>query len=101
EDGIRDLIVTGVQTCALPISLQVPGMRTSLLSRTMYPMFFCLGAGALALCGWAQSPLEKTARAPGAAQPRMAMPMTHVHLGESRSEERRVGKECSGRGGAE
>src|SRR2546430_11759324 len=32
EDGIRDLTVTGVQTCALPISLTVtwylPGVRT-------------------------------------------------------------------------
>src|SRR3989440_3197480 len=25
EDGIRDLIVTGVQTCALPISVRHPG----------------------------------------------------------------------------
>src|SRR2546427_2102021 len=25
EDGIRDLTVTGVQTCALPISLERPG----------------------------------------------------------------------------
>src|SRR2546426_2924417 len=25
EDGIRDYKVTGVQTCALPISLQLPG----------------------------------------------------------------------------
>src|SRR5204863_3253937 len=31
EDGIRDLYVTGVQTCALPISWrrQVPGRRSS------------------------------------------------------------------------
>src|SRR5688572_32226225 len=27
EDGIRDLTVTGVQTCALPIFLVVPGER--------------------------------------------------------------------------
>src|SRR2546421_1232569 len=27
EDGIRDLIVTGVQTCALPISSQSNGYR--------------------------------------------------------------------------
>src|SRR2546421_8114233 len=27
EDGIRDLIVTGVQTCALPISLDFLGLR--------------------------------------------------------------------------
>src|SRR3989339_504223 len=28
EDGIRDLIVTGVQTCALPISSQLCGLNT-------------------------------------------------------------------------
>src|SRR5690349_22595262 len=27
EDGIRDLYVTGVQTCALPISLSIRGSR--------------------------------------------------------------------------
>src|SRR2546430_14608226 len=27
EDGIRDLTVTGVQTCALPISSRAPGRR--------------------------------------------------------------------------
>src|SRR5207244_6458845 len=27
EDGIRDDLVTGVQTCALPISLEVPRRR--------------------------------------------------------------------------
>src|SRR3989440_8517287 len=29
EDGIRDLIVTGVQTCALPISSPMPPMAGS------------------------------------------------------------------------
>src|SRR5690606_39677279 len=27
EDGIRDFHVTGVQTCALPISMKTPGSR--------------------------------------------------------------------------
>src|SRR5206468_6432168 len=31
EDGIRDLIVTGVQTCALPISLRAYGLNEDLL----------------------------------------------------------------------
>src|SRR5216684_6706845 len=31
EDGIRDVAVTGVQTCALPISLDVVGERWALL----------------------------------------------------------------------
>src|SRR5216683_6954106 len=32
EDGIRDLIVTGVQTCALPISLGAPRYRRERLA---------------------------------------------------------------------
>src|SRR3989475_6911981 len=31
EDGIRDLTVTGVQTCALPISIYEPGSFTPLV----------------------------------------------------------------------
>src|SRR3712207_7006950 len=33
EDGIRDIGVTGVQTCALPISRSGRGARMSVLSR--------------------------------------------------------------------
>src|SRR2546421_1611595 len=29
EDGIRDLIVTGVQTCALPISMEMPPTKAT------------------------------------------------------------------------
>src|SRR5206468_4558428 len=35
EDGIRDLIVTGVQTCALPISERAPSLMPRDLSRGM------------------------------------------------------------------
>src|SRR5206468_6949654 len=40
EDGIRDLIVTGVQTCALPISAsasQVVSARPSLVQSIAFP----------------------------------------------------------------
>src|SRR5438046_5536036 len=60
EDGIRDWSVTGVQTCALPISLSMP----SLGSPTCW------------------SPTRRAS-----AQKRQ----------RSRSEERRVGKECRSR----
>src|SRR3989440_2609785 len=46
EDGIRDLIVTGVQTCALPILMNIatlPALNASGLS-TMYS-FSCVGLG--------------------------------------------------------
>src|SRR2546427_8749753 len=66
EDGIRDLTVTGVQTCALPIWL-----------------FACQGPQAgsgLNRKGWRGGRAQGSARAAG-----------------SRSEERRVGKECRSR----
>src|SRR3989475_8490628 len=82
EDGIRDLTVTGVQTCALPISFlkgtaaAPPLIRQALHSPAGNPwteMGVDLGAdGALGDVG-------------------------DVPLGTSRSEERRVGKECRSR----
>src|SRR2546421_2624507 len=38
EDGIRDLIVTGVQTCALPISLDVRGRRPDVAEEYRAPV---------------------------------------------------------------
>ena len=67
EDGIRDSPVTGVQTCALPIS---PIGLVAFITPWNYPLLtlserlpFCLGSGCSAI----------------------------------RSEERRVGKECRSR----
>src|SRR2546428_1936839 len=74
EDGIRDLIVTGVQTCALPIY----GLRSVIVCASKpSPMKSC----AIAYDGreTAQRALELVARF------------------ASRSEERRVGKECRSR----
>src|SRR5690625_7971507 len=70
EDGIRDGHVTGVQTCALPISVIVQPIVN--LDE------FLLGAANLGL---------------GA--------QVFSHEAEQRSEERRVGKECRARWGAE
>src|SRR5947208_13232543 len=73
EDGIRDDLVTGVQTCALPIFPspvpQAPVARA--------------GPGAVP----DQAPHTPRAEAPGLAR-----------RGQQRSEERRVGKECRSRG---
>src|SRR3712207_7930326 len=69
EDGIRDIGVTGVQTCALPISSGAP-------SRTWLTKIVPFGATAMPV---------------GAVRPfqtRCTLP---------RSEERRVGKECRSR----
>src|SRR2546430_13112614 len=85
EDGIRDLTVTGVQTCALPIysALTVPSWlpgSTSSPSRAKLagpstPMLFSL-----------------------ITTPELGPPTTLKKLRRiARSEERRVGKECRSR----
>src|SRR3712207_7959469 len=84
EDGIRDIGVTGVQTCALPISACYPipkGKEPTPYARCGHLPHCTLrhGRGLLPL-----SAAEKEARPPGAS------------LSE-RSEERRVGKECRSR----
>src|SRR2546429_4856758 len=84
EDGIRDVAVTGVQTCALPIS-HAP-------------------AWALILA-WAgldsdmQEILEDSPAAPRSADDYLALARTQApgHPLLDRSEERRVGKECRSR----
>src|SRR5205085_3927781 len=72
EDGIRDLTVTGVQTCALPISDGLPA-RGSLRQ------------------GGAGSRRQGTARLAAVPPVRRAQASGSTTL---RSEERRVGKEC-------
>src|SRR2546426_8499070 len=77
EDGIRDYKVTGVQTCALPISLRV--RVDPPLQRWERP-------------GWAAPPepaLPEAQLATRACPPAGPTPV--------RSEERRVGKECRSR----
>src|SRR5207302_7369175 len=69
EDGIRDFHVTGVQTCALPISSEQVRSTTTTSRR----------------CRWRRGTGRRT---------------TTLRSG-SRSEERRVGKECRSRWGRE
>src|SRR5437868_14726967 len=70
EDGIRDRNVTGVQTCALPISCKAACESRSSLTR---------------LCTAIRCLVSKQR----ARQRRLAPPPVKI-----RSEERRVGKEC-------
>src|SRR2546422_6936839 len=84
EDGIRDVAVTGVQTCALPI-LACRGAPTGR---------FCLRAET-------ESPLAATRQALAAEGSWPRLPVTlrernRRSIGR-RSEERRVGKECRSR----
>src|SRR3712207_9563747 len=76
EDGIRDIGVTGVQTCALPIYLARP-LRLGRDERGPR------------LLGGVRDP-EDRQRGPRRSRP-------HLHHRPGRSEERRVGKECRSR----
>src|SRR3712207_8650172 len=87
EDGIRDIGVTGVQTCALPIfwpalaalnERRVVGGKANLHPHPRVP---AIGdRGEMRIEGCAQAFNEPRQR-----------------IGEVRSEERRVGKECRSR----
>src|SRR2546430_8991300 len=85
EDGIRDLTVTGVQTCALPISQQHAGVLERITPLEMFVVLVAEHAepegGREQQCGEGEVP----------QQPH--------HKGDwrQRSEERRVGKECRSR----
>src|SRR2546429_1927743 len=83
EDGIRDVAVTGVQTCALPICF--------------------LQAGATLAAGLAIPPMLRASAEhslpnpiPGGLDLLGNGHIFHVYL-PGRSEERRVGKECRSR----
>src|SRR2546426_3318234 len=85
EDGIRDYKVTGVQTCALPISK----LRHTTDRRRAR-------AGAFRL------PARDTRGEADVGEPERAArtecrPFTGVRIWDARSEERRVGKECRSR----
>src|SRR5256886_4291413 len=83
EDGIRDLTVTGVQTCALPISLVIRGAPriTSGTWPMSSPRAHCAGRCA----------------GPGAADVQITVTVNGSAFTGDRSEERRVGKECRSR----
>src|SRR5256885_10651749 len=85
EDGIRDYKVTGVQTCALPISP---------------PSFSCFRAAPPTVAEWPASMRDSQTRSCGHVCPLSfrGFPEKFPRI-ESlhRSEERRVGKECRSR----
>src|SRR5687767_15886948 len=78
EDGIRDKLVTGVQTCALPISGRGSGSGGQV----------AVGGGAGTATGGSATGGGGLAGTANGGRPD----------GGQRSEERRVGKECSTRG---
>src|SRR5204862_4101592 len=85
EDGIRDLYVTGVQTCALPISLEKLNLHPDL------KRYIAHHNGLIIVSGPTGSGKSST----------MAALIQEINVAEARhivtierSEERRVGKEC-------
>src|SRR5256886_4160728 len=83
EDGIRDLTVTGVQTCALPISTKF-GINCA--NNSHVPR-------------WLNTSTTGTPRRNSRAIASIFSTVTRsrILLGGIRSEERRVGKECRSR----
>src|SRR5205807_2937191 len=95
EDGIRDYKVTGVQTCALPISgfdLAVSG------SAARFPGSG-VGPGARVDTAGSGAPARRSAGTPKPVS-QERYPQSHLVVQgprRRRSEERRVGKECRSR----
>src|SRR2546430_13666782 len=83
EDGIRDLTVTGVQTCALPICFP---------SQDRYRYWSNLSGNRTSMLGLIRAVCAKESSAVAVDVQTLALPPR-----KSRSEERRVGKECRSR----
>src|SRR5690349_23339707 len=85
EDGIRDLYVTGVQTCALPICALVDADKS-----------FLAGQRAMATKDYATAEKELTAALASGPDAWLRRPEVIYYLQNTkqRSEERRVGEEC-------
>src|SRR2546430_3387990 len=85
EDGIRDLTVTGVQTCALPIS-----RVTGAMAKASKPCSILQSIPGTKFLPETLSQLSPCSRECSTIEARETKPL-------HRSEERRVGKECRSR----
>src|SRR5206468_4857550 len=85
EDGIRDLIVTGVQTCALPISHAAHGFAILIDWRPR--------ASNASRSGWRSRGRRALRRAAAPGRRDKADAPARCARAPRRSEERRVGKE--------
>src|SRR5205085_8983230 len=91
EDGIRDLTVTGVQTCALPICRGTPRVANRLLKRVRdYAEVRHAGAIGQAIATSAHDLLEIDEE----GLDRLDREILSAIVEKFRSEERRVGKGC-------
>src|SRR5204862_4399316 len=94
EDGIRDLYVTGVQTCALPIYLPDVAAQQPLLDTLVEEVGAVLLDHALHSERLGEQDLDLDA----VALPEEVDDLVSLLREAARSEERRVGKECRARG---
>src|SRR2546429_5124589 len=85
EDGIRDVAVTGVQTCALPIFVAHVGGKPGKAGVQVDPLAIPAG-----------QPVDREGMPP-VIGPRSHPAARGLQTGFLRSEERRVGKECRSR----
>src|SRR5690606_40973538 len=94
EDGIRDFHVTGVQTCALPISLEAP--MGQVVAREgeveINPAALSFAERELSDAGGLQSGESVPIASGDYSGIARVRELAYENL--SRSEERRVGKEC-------
>src|SRR3712207_8590079 len=84
EDGIRDIGVTGVQTCALPISSDLP-------APSPWRRYVALGDS------FTEGLSDPDPARPGEFRGWADRLAEHLAAAVPRSEERRVGKECRSR----
>src|SRR5258708_23592385 len=92
EDGIRDDLVTGVQTCALPIYLFRSATEGLCLDGFIILDSFCGTAKEVGSLDWIVDGALGLEECRGLGSPASAILSSKV-----RSEERRVGKECRSR----
>src|SRR5205823_10307165 len=97
EDGIRDKLVTGVQTCALPISLTATPSSSDADGDTVTYGYQWKKNGT-AISGATSSTLDLSAAGHGDKGDAITVAVTPNDGSVDRSEERRVGKEGMCRG---
>src|SRR5256885_9384794 len=90
EDGIRDYKVTGVQTCALPISSRRFGMTEA------GSEFYRHAVATLREAERAETTMRNRLKEPSGTV-RCTASIATMQFAVGRSEERRVGKECRSR----
>src|SRR5687767_15332217 len=90
EVGIRDKLVTGVQTCALPISAALPDFAP----RSPWPRPGASSSSPRPIRAKATPATRRAASRRRSAPMILPSSMRRTRLPRARSEERRVGKEC-------